>query len=331
MAELKPAYLVSGDDDAKIDAWRARVRKRAEDENGPGGLEAFDGRTSGPDEVAAALSALTFGTGSRYVMVDGIEAWKAGQLDAVERELASPVPGTVLVLIARGKAPARLAKAVEDAGGELREYGAPKPWELPRWAAERARDEGINLDKEAAKQLGENALAGTAVVAFELDVTGLQPTATRPNVYEPSSDHPETTLDADAVARLASGADRGQGYDVADAVVAGDRETALRLAEQLTAAGEGPSKLVWPVIRRLREVHRAAELLDAGLSDKEVAAALGTAPWIAKRAVAQAKKADRTALARALCIFADLEVEVRGGEGVDENTGFTRALARAAA
>ena len=43
MAELKPAYLVSGDDDAKIDAWRARVRKRAEDENGPGGLEAFDG------------------------------------------------------------------------------------------------------------------------------------------------------------------------------------------------------------------------------------------------------------------------------------------------
>ena len=318
MAELKPAYLVSGDDDAKIDAWRARVRKRAEDENGPGGLEAFDGRTSGPDEVAAALSALTFGTGSRYVMVDGIEAWKAGQLDAVERELASPVPGTVLVLIARGKAPARLAKAVEDAGGELREYGAPKPWQLPRWAAERARDEGIILDKEAAKQLVERAGPSQQRIAREIEKLAL-------------TIHPETTLDADAVARLASGADRGQGYDVADAVVAGDRETALRLAEQLTAAGEGPSKLVWPVIRRLREVHRAAELLDAGLSDKEVAAALGTVPWIAKRAVAQAKKADRTALARALCIFADLEVEVRGGEGVDENTGFTRALARAAA
>ena len=31
MAELKPAYLVCGDDDAKIDAWRARVRHRAEE------------------------------------------------------------------------------------------------------------------------------------------------------------------------------------------------------------------------------------------------------------------------------------------------------------
>src|SRR5205807_10082734 len=102
-------------------------------------------------------------------------------------------------------------------------------------------------------------------------------------------------------------------------------------AERLTSAGETPAKLVWPVIRRLRDVHSAAELLEAGLSDKEVAAALGTPPWIAKRTIAQAKKADRTALARAICAFAELEVEVRSGDCADEHTGFTRALARAAA
>jgi DNA polymerase III subunit delta len=317
VAELKPAYLISGDDDAKIDAWRARVRKRAEDENGTGGLESFDGRTTTPDEVAAALAALTFGTGTRYVMVDGVEAWKAGQLDALERELASPVPGTVLVLIARGKAPTRLAKAVEAAGGERREYGAPKPWELPRWAAERAQEEGITLDKAAAKRLVERAGPSQQRIAREVEKLAI-------------AIHPDTAPDVETVARLTSGADGGQGYDVADAVVAGDRETALRLAEQLAAAGEGPSKLVWPVIRRLREVHRAAELLAAGLSDKDVASALATAPWIAKRTIAQAKKADRTALARALCVFADLEVQVRGGEATDEHTGFTRALARAA-
>ena len=32
MAELKPAYLIHGDDDAKIDAWRKRIRARAERE-----------------------------------------------------------------------------------------------------------------------------------------------------------------------------------------------------------------------------------------------------------------------------------------------------------
>ena len=318
MADLKPAYLITGDDDAKIDAWRARVRRRAEEENGPGALESFHARESGPDEVAAALSALTFGSGTRYVMVDGIDAWKSGQLEALERELGSPAPDTVLVLIARGKAQGRLVKAVEQAGGEVRDYPAPKAWELPRWAAERAQEEGLSIEKEGAKLLVERAGPSQQRIAREIEKLGLLI-------------HPGTRLDADTIARFASGSDAGKGYDVADAVVAGDLETTLRLAERLTSAGETPAKLVWPVIRRLRDVHSAAELLEAGLSDKEVAAALGTPPWIAKRTIAQAKKADRTALARAICAFAELEVEVRSGDCADEHTGFTRALARAAA
>ena len=318
MAELKPAYLVCGEDDAKIDSWRGRVRRRAEEENGPGGLESLDARVSGPDEVAAALSTLTFGTGTRYVMVDGVEAWKAGELDPLERELAAPAPDTVLVLIARGKAPARLVKAVEKAGGERREYAAPKPWELPRWAIERAQEEGLQLDKEAAKLLVELAGSSQQRIAREIEKLAL-------------TIHPETRLDAATVAELASGWDGGQAYELADAVAAGDLQGTLRLAERLTAAGEPPSRLVWPVIRRLREVHRAAQLLEAGMTEHDAAAALDAPPWLAKRSVAAAKKADRAALARALCAFADLEVEVRSGEGTDEHTGFTRALARAAA
>jgi DNA polymerase III subunit delta len=317
VAELKPAYLISGEDDAKIDSWRGRVRRRAEEENGPGGLESFDAKVSAPDEIAAALSTLTFGTGTRYVMVDGVESWKAGELEPLERELAQPPPDTVLVLVARGKAPARLVKAVEKAGGEKREYAAPKPWELPRWTAERAAEEGLQIDKEGAKLLVDRAGPSQQRITRELEKLAL-------------TIHPDTRLDAATVADLASGWDSGQAYDLADAVVAGDMETTLRLAEHLTMAGEPPSRLVWPIIRRLREVHRAVQLLEAGASERDTASALGAPPWLAKRTVAAAKKADRTALARALCAFADLEVAVRSGEGVDEHTGFTRALARAA-
>jgi DNA polymerase-3 subunit delta len=318
VAELKPVYLVCGEDDAKIDSWRGRVRRRAEDENGPGGLESFDAKMSGADEVAAALSTLTFGTGTRYVMVDGVEAWKAGDVEPLERDLAAPPPDTVLVLIARGKAPARLAKAVEKAGGERREYAAPKPWELPKWTAERAAEEGLQIDKEGAKLLVDRAGPSQQRITRELEKLAL-------------TIHPDTRLDAQKVDELASGWDSGQAYDLADAVVAGDLAATLQLAEQLTTAGEPPARLVWPVIRRLREVHRAAQLIEAGVSERDAASALGTPPWLAKRTIAAAKKADRTALARALCAFADLEVAVRSGEGTDEHTGFTRALARAAA
>src|SRR3954466_9518141 len=119
MPGLKPAYLISGADDHKIDAWGARVRRRAEDENGPGGLETFDATTDPPDAVATALTTLTFATGGdRYLLADNVEAWKAGELDPLERELAAIPEGTVLVLIARGKQPAqRLPKADGKAGG----------------------------------------------------------------------------------------------------------------------------------------------------------------------------------------------------------------------
>ena len=52
MADLKPVYLISGYDDAKIDAWRGRVRGRAERELGPGGLEHFDGKADGAEAAS---------------------------------------------------------------------------------------------------------------------------------------------------------------------------------------------------------------------------------------------------------------------------------------
>jgi DNA polymerase-3 subunit delta len=316
MAGLKPAYLVCGEDDAKIDAWRARVRKRAEEENGPGGLESLDGRVDDPDAVAAALSTLSFGTGTRYVMVDGVEGWKAAALAPLERELAAPPPETVLVLIARGKPQAKLAKAVESAGGELREYSAPKPWELPKWVAERAQEEGLQLDKAAASALV--GVVGSSQQRLSREVEKLALMA-----------HPTTQLNAEQVERLAAGDAGAQAYDIADALVDGDLEQTLRLTEDIVERGERPGRLIYPLLNRLREVHRASELLEAGVSEADVGKALKLRPWIAKRILPQAKKADRDALERGLCALADLEVHMRNGDCVDDESGLTLALARA--
>jgi DNA polymerase-3 subunit delta len=318
VADLKPAYLVCGDDDAKIDAWRARVRRRAEEERGPGGLEAFDARASEPAEVVASLAALTFDPGIRYVLVDEVGAWKADQLEPLEAILAEMPPETVLVAIARGKAPKQLTKAIEKAGGEVRAYPAPKPWELPKWIAERGRDLGLQIDGEAAKELV--SLVGTSQqrLSRELEKLAL-------------SVHPGTNVTTADVEALAARDTSPQVYDLADALVAGDLPETLALAERLESYGERPGRLVFPVVRRLREVHRVASLLDAGVPDGRVSEQLKAPPWLVKKTVARARKADRAALERAICVFADLEIEMRGGADVqlDEDTAFTLALARA--
>ena len=63
-----------------------------------------------PDEVVAALATLTFATGTRYLLADSVQSWKAGDLEPLERALADMPPDTVLVLIARGKAPQQRLK-----------------------------------------------------------------------------------------------------------------------------------------------------------------------------------------------------------------------------
>ena len=319
MAELKPAYLVCGDDDAKIDAWRARVRRRAEEERGPGGLETFDAKTSEPSEVVAALTALTFDPGTRYVLVDGVGAWKAAELEPLEQALSDMPPETVLVAIVRGKALKQLAKAVEKAGGEVREYPAPKPWELPKWVAGRASELGLQIDPEAAKGLVALVGGSQQRLSRELEKIAL-------------ALHPRTNVTPEDVEELAAADTAPQVYDLADALVAGDLEGTLALAEQLEEHGERPGRLLFPVVRRLREVHKAASLLDQGVPESKIGAALKSPPWLVKKTVARARKADRVALERAICIFADLEIDMRGGGEVqlDEDTAFSLALARAA-
>jgi DNA polymerase-3 subunit delta len=319
VADLKPAYLVCGDDDAKIDAWRARVRRRAEEERGPGGLEAFDARQSDPAEVAAALAMLSFDPATRYLLVDGVETWKAAQLGPLEEALAGLPPDTVLVLIARGKAVKQLAKAVEQAGGESREYAAPKPWELPKWCVGHARELGLQLDQEAAKELIARAGSSQQRLSRELERIGI-------------ALHPSTTITTADVERLAA-ADAAPGaYDLADALVAGDLKATLALAEQLEEYGERPGRLIYTIVRRLREVHQAAALLAAGMPDAKVGEQLKGPPWATKKVIAKAKKADVATLERAICVFADLEVELRGGGDVrvDEDAAFSVALAKAA-
>ena len=105
----------------------------------------------------------------------------------------------------------------------------------------------------------------------------------------------------------------------------------MTVAEELTSRDECPGALVFPLVKRLRDVHRAAELLDAGVPAPAVRSELKMPPWAAKRTVAQAGKADREALERALWLFADLELELRGGTGLDEGTAFSLTLARVAA
>jgi hypothetical protein len=75
VADLKPVYLVCGDDDVKIDAWRARVKARAEQESGQGSLEQHDGASMPPDASKAGRRRSSIRSSTRWPTCRPRRSW----------------------------------------------------------------------------------------------------------------------------------------------------------------------------------------------------------------------------------------------------------------
>src|SRR4051812_49683759 len=153
---FKPAYLIHGDDVGRVAERRARLRAIAEQEGGASGAELFEGEESTPEAVAAALSAMTFATGRRFLIADGVERWKDKEVTAaLAPVLGAMPPDTTVAFFAReegrAKAPGTLHEAVRTAGGDIVAEGAVKPWELAKWVRTQARALGLDIDAPGAQ------------------------------------------------------------------------------------------------------------------------------------------------------------------------------------
>src|SRR5256885_2502853 len=172
-SRMKPAYLITGSDEAKIDAARGRLRARAEAEAGAAALQAFDPRDGrgAPDAEAllAAIPALALGTERRFLLADHVERWSEADRKTVVAALASLPDDLTLGLIAGGKARAGLGKAVGEAGGETLSFEAPRQRDLPAHLVKEARQAGFGLEPAAARLLVERMGPGPVRLANEID------------------------------------------------------------------------------------------------------------------------------------------------------------------
>jgi len=320
-AEIKSAYLIAGSDEAKIGAAVARLRARAEAEGGLGALEVFEPSGGGggpdPDALIAALPALSLTATRRYLLADRVERWGSAQATRVVEALAGLGPDTTVVLIARGKPPAKLAKAVKQAGGEVLAYDSPRDRDLPARLAADARGRGFELDVAAARLLVERMGTSTLRLANELDRLALW-----------AGEGGEVTL-ADLEAMVADTSEEAV-WSLSDALVERHPADAALAAERLIAQGEGVTGLIYALASRLRNAHEALSGLETGRSPKEVASSLSMHPYAATMLVKRLRGASLDELRAGIAAVADLEVWCRGGSDYDESVALTLAVRRAA-
>ncbi len=317
---MKPAYLIAGTDEAKIARTRARLRDRAEREGGPGALELFeagDGRRSPDvDALIASLAAISLIASRRYLLVDGVDGWGKADMERATEALAQIPPETTVALVAHGKAPAGLAKAVEGAGGEILAFDVPREREIPKQLVTDARELGFELEPAAARLLVERLGPRPMRLRTELERLALW-----------SGEGGRVGVE-DLEAMIADTSEEAI-WTLADAVVAGDDAETMRVAELLVAQGEALPRIVYSLAPRLRQALRAATELEAGKPAGEVAKGLSMHPYAAKMLVSKVKGRSPEDLDASIRALADLELWSRGGSDYSEGVAFTLSLRRA--
>jgi DNA polymerase III subunit delta len=335
MADMKPAYLVHGDDDVKLDDWRARVRTRVAEDEGADLEWLRDDRLSG-QAIVDALGLLTLGVGRRWIVADGVQDWKEKDVAAVAAALKTIDPETVVIFIAqanpkarrgsparKGQAPATLAEAVEKTGGEVHACAAPKPRGLPKWVLERSKELNLNLERDAAEALVELVGLDDGRPRLRRLLRELEKLA----LFADEG----AVIDRETVEAVASPDVQARVHELADAVIEGNRERALILAEELRVQGEPVTYVIFGLLRKALEVRGVWGPLESGLTYKQIAAAMKVPDWMVKRIAEQAARTDGERLERTVHELAELDWAVRGGGSVAEEPALTLAVDRAAA
>ncbi len=319
--EMGSLYLIAGTDGAKIDATRSRLRARAERDGGPASLRVFEpseGRGS-PDheELLAAIPAMSLTESRRYLLADGVEHWRDRQLEAVAAAIGELPPDLSVVLIARAKAPAKLARAVKAAQGEIHEFEAPKARDMPRALVSDAKRLGFSLDPAAARMLVDRMGANPQRLSHELERLALW--AGEGGEVAAADLDQMITDTSEAVV-----------WALSDALLERDASSALRISERLISQGENVTGLIYGLASRLRKACTAAAQLEEGVPPKQVESSLGMHPYAAKQLVRRLQGASLADLRSATIALADLEVWCRGGADYGDELALTLALRAAA-
>ena len=322
MPELKPAYLIHGDDHGRVGERRAGLRALAERESGTGGLESFEGDAATPEAVAGALAAMTFAIGRRFIIVDGVERWKDADVEAhVAPALATIAPDTTIAFFGREegrfKVSPALIEAVERARGSVASERTLKARELPGWLQEEASKLGVQLDRDAAQALVAQTGERQQRLVREVEKLAIEL-------------GPGARIGAEQVEAAAAHSAERQVWGLVDAVVAGDGESATRSYLALQSQGESVTRLVGLLARRVRDVLEIALRLQTGEAPASIKQSIKASPWAADRRINEARRSDVDRLRRALEALADLELATHGATELSDRTEAVRAIARIA-
>lgn len=296
------AWLVKGDDPTLV---ADEVRRLVAELSGGDAMAVEELPPEAPaSALADACQTPPFLAERRVVVAREVGRFLTDELAPLLAWLADPLPTTALVLTGGGgQVSVKLVNAVRKVGTVV-DAGSGTGKARVQWLAIRLRSAPVRLDARAADALGRHLGEDVARLSTLLDALA----AAYGEGARVGEDELEPFLgQAGGVAP----------WELTDAIDRGDAAAALPQLRRMLEGGERHPLAVMATLHR----HYAAMLrLDgAGVADEQAAAGLiGTGPYPAKKALAQARRLGSAGVGRAMELLAAADLDLRGATGAPD-------------
>jgi DNA polymerase III subunit delta len=291
-----PVVLIKGDDPALVaEAVRAATDAGLAGDDRGLALEEIGGDDASVGAIVDAAMTPPFLTARRVIVVRDIGQWSTDQLAPLIDYLGHPEATASLVLVAGGgQTSQRLLNAVKKAG-QVIDAGAPTGRARTSWVTDRLRHAPVRFDAAAGARLAEHLGEDLGRLASLVDVLV--------SAYGEGAHVGVPELEP-----FLGSAGGVAPWDLTDAIDGGDTAGALAA---LARMGDRHPLVVLASLHR----HYAAMLrLDGSgiTSEADAAAAVGMAPYPAKKAMLQANRLGSVNVARAIRLVAAADLDLRG-------------------
>jgi len=285
--DVAPVYCLHGSERFLVDRTIGALRKAilgSEDATASGfDFDAFDLRETTLAQVIAAARTLPMWSKRRLVIASGIDGVKSEQLEPLVAYVANPNPRGCLVLVG-DKVDGRLrAFLALRRAGFLHEFARLKDRDLVTWLANEAKRRKLSIEPAAVQALAEYAGPdlGRVVQALEQVSLFAGGPIKREHVEEMIPESRERGI-----------------FELTRAIGTGDVASALRLVANMLRNREPALKIQFMLLRQLRQIWRAKELVGASVPRPEIASAIGIAPFFLDDVLIPAGRMSTAALKR---------------------------------
>ena len=307
--DLKPVYLLSGSDRPKIVRALRRLRDRFPEES----IEALTAPPGTGDDAVAACNALgLFAEGGRLVVVEGVETWRAGDVESIGTYLADASPGAVLALWAHATPKVGALADLVAKHGQVLAFDVPKPRSPSAWVAGEFKRLGVEVDADAARALVDIVGDDVLTLASEIEKIATWAAGRPVGIHEIES--------------MAIPAREVESWAVTDAWGARDLSAAIAACEAALEQRE-PFSIAVSLASHVGRVRAAQLLAEEGLGTREIAKRLGLrSEFPARKALAHSENYSREELDAAIVRLAELDAAIKGASRLSSELELERAI-----